>query len=186
MNIQAKHISWLTSHPPRRTPHPFYHHHLRMVRLPLALFWLVCATISRLVYAKDDPQLQGDNWCGPLMCVTAFVNSSQTVTCKFDNCNIIFNLLNILRSNVVFEPAGVDGGVRNTCRSPQDLEYLYKRDSGFGTLMENSAMVIMWWNSDGSMTLSQRNAPGDVEPTPDSDPPRVAAKYAVLSSVSHL
>lgn len=50
--------------------------------------------------------------------------------------------------------------------------------------MADSAMVIMWWNTDGSITLSQRTATGDVLPTPDSNPPRVATTYPVLSSVS--
>lgn len=57
-------------------------------------------------------------------------------------------------------------------------------NSGFGTMMQDSAMVIMWWNSDGSITLSQRTATGDVEPVPDSNPPRNATTYPVLSNVS--
>jgi len=50
--------------------------------------------------------------------------------------------------------------------------------------MADSAMVIMWWNTDGSITLSQRTATGDVLPTPDSNPPRVATTYPVLSSLT--
>ena len=42
---------------------------------------------------------------------------------------------------------------------------------GFGTSMSNSAMVIMWANSDGSITLSQRSAPGEVMPIVDNNPP---------------
>lgn len=45
---------------------------------------------------------------------------------------------------------------------------------GFGSTMANTPMVIMWPNSDGSITLSQRSAPGEVMPTVDSNPPRVA------------
>ncbi|KAI0369695.1 hypothetical protein BV20DRAFT_1053069 [Pilatotrama ljubarskyi] len=45
---------------------------------------------------------------------------------------------------------------------------------GFGSFMANTPMVIMWPNSDGSMTLSQRMAPGEVMPTVDPSPPRVA------------
>jgi Cytochrome domain of cellobiose dehydrogenase len=40
--------------------------------------------------------------------------------------------------------------------------------------MANAKMVIMWPNSDGSVTLSQRTASGEVMPTPDNNPPRVA------------
>jgi len=45
---------------------------------------------------------------------------------------------------------------------------------GFGDAMANAKMVIMWPNSDGSVTLSQRTASGEVMPTPDNNPPRVA------------
>jgi len=114
----------------------------------LALVSLICATIARLVYAKDEPELQGDNFCGTLMCVTAFVNDT-VVTYQLSSLN--------------------------------QLGWMA---IGFGTLMSDSAMVIMWWNSDGSITLSQRTATGDVTPTPDSNPPRVAATYQVLSSLT--
>ncbi|KAI0338198.1 CBD9-like protein [Trametopsis cervina] len=46
---------------------------------------------------------------------------------------------------------------------------------GFGTQMANTPMVIMWPNSDGSITLSQRHAPAEVMPTVDSAPPRTAS-----------
>ncbi|KAI8992904.1 hypothetical protein BD414DRAFT_412963 [Trametes punicea] len=45
---------------------------------------------------------------------------------------------------------------------------------GFGSTMANTPMVIMWPNSDGSITLSQRKAPAEVMPTVDANPPRVA------------
>lgn len=45
---------------------------------------------------------------------------------------------------------------------------------GFGTQMSNSAMVIMWANADGSITLSQRHAPGHVMPMVDDNPPFIA------------
>ena len=41
--------------------------------------------------------------------------------------------------------------------------------------MANTPMVIMWNNSDGSVTLSQRMAPAEVMPTVDSNPPRKAS-----------
>lgn len=46
--------------------------------------------------------------------------------------------------------------------------------SGFGAQMANTPMVIMWPNSDGTVTLSPRKAPGEVMPTVDSAPPRTA------------
>jgi hypothetical protein len=49
--------------------------------------------------------------------------------------------------------------------------------------MTDSAMVIMWPNRDGSVTLSQRAAAGHVQPTVVQNPPRVATKYLELSSV---
>ena len=54
---------------------------------------------------------------------------------------------------------------------------------GFGNRMANSAMVIMWPNSNGSITISQRTAPGHVMPTVDTNPPRVATVSTSLSSV---
>ena len=59
----------------------------------------------------------------------------------------------------------------------------HSASSGFGTTMTDSAMVIMWPNLDGSVTLSQRAASGHVEPTVVPNPPRVATKYLELSSV---
>jgi hypothetical protein len=40
--------------------------------------------------------------------------------------------------------------------------------------MANTPMVIVWPNSDGTVTLSQRKAPQEVMPTVDPNPPRVA------------
>ncbi|KLO16026.1 hypothetical protein SCHPADRAFT_823713 [Schizopora paradoxa] len=56
--------------------------------------------------------------------------------------------------------------------------------SGFGSQMANTPMVIMWANSDGSITLSQRQASGHVMPTVVSSPPRVATAQPTLSSTS--
>ncbi|EJD02578.1 CBD9-like protein [Fomitiporia mediterranea MF3/22] len=55
---------------------------------------------------------------------------------------------------------------------------------GFGSQMANSPMVIMWTNSDGSVTLSQRKATGEVEPSVDSAPPRTATWLSNLTSTS--
>ena len=40
--------------------------------------------------------------------------------------------------------------------------------------MQDTPLVIVWPNADGSVTLSQRQAPGRVEPTPVPVPPRKA------------
>jgi len=55
---------------------------------------------------------------------------------------------------------------------------------GFGTQMEGSPMVVMWPNSDGTITLSQRQASGEVMPVVASSPPRVATLSTSLSSTS--
>jgi len=55
---------------------------------------------------------------------------------------------------------------------------------GFGTRMANTPMVIMWANSDGNMTLSQRQASGHVMPTVVSSPPRTATAQSSLSVLS--
>ncbi|KAJ2931454.1 hypothetical protein H1R20_g5591, partial [Candolleomyces eurysporus] len=52
---------------------------------------------------------------------------------------------------------------------------------GFGSSMARTPMVIMWPNSDGSITLSQRQASGEVEPQVVSNPPRVATLQQSLS-----
>ncbi|KAI0779570.1 hypothetical protein C8Q74DRAFT_1198609 [Fomes fomentarius] len=56
--------------------------------------------------------------------------------------------------------------------------------SGFGAQMAGSPMVIMWPNSDGTITLSQRSASGEVMPTLVSNPPRVAAVDAAASDLT--
>ena len=50
--------------------------------------------------------------------------------------------------------------------------------------MANSSMVIMWSNSDGSITLSQRSAPGEVMPTVDDNPPFTATILTSRSSTN--
>ncbi|KXN93335.1 hypothetical protein AN958_00259 [Leucoagaricus sp. SymC.cos] len=55
---------------------------------------------------------------------------------------------------------------------------------GFGQQMPNTPMVIMWVNSDGSITLSQRSASGHFMPTVDNNPPRIATLEQSLSSTS--
>ncbi|KAJ7467036.1 hypothetical protein FB451DRAFT_1259939 [Mycena latifolia] len=55
---------------------------------------------------------------------------------------------------------------------------------GFGQGMPGTPMVIMWSNSNGSITLSQRQASGYIMPTVVSSPPRVATLSAALSTTS--
>lgn len=55
---------------------------------------------------------------------------------------------------------------------------------GFGSQMANTPMVIMWSNSDGTITLSQRQAQREVMPTVVENPPRVATLNDSLSITS--
>ncbi|KAJ7162252.1 hypothetical protein C8R46DRAFT_346620 [Mycena filopes] len=55
---------------------------------------------------------------------------------------------------------------------------------GFGNQMSNTPMVIMWGNSDGTVTISQRQAPAEVMPTVVASPPRVATLSTTLSTTS--
>jgi len=55
---------------------------------------------------------------------------------------------------------------------------------GFGTQMAHTPMVIMWMNSDGTATLSQRKASSEAMPTVDSNPPRTATFSSALSVLS--
>ena len=50
--------------------------------------------------------------------------------------------------------------------------------------MADSSMVLMWSNSDGSITLSQRSAPGEIMPTVQSNPPFNATLEASMSSIN--
>ena len=50
--------------------------------------------------------------------------------------------------------------------------------------MTNSAIVLMWPNADGTITLSQRRATAYAMPTVDRNPARVASVLADSSDVS--
>ncbi|KAF8070159.1 hypothetical protein FPV67DRAFT_1004422 [Lyophyllum atratum] len=54
---------------------------------------------------------------------------------------------------------------------------------GFGRMMANSPMVIMWQN-EGKVILSQRKAPREQMPTVDPNPPRIATLVDSLSSIA--
>lgn len=51
-------------------------------------------------------------------------------------------------------------------------------------VLPDTPMVIMWANADGTITLSQRQAPATVMPTPVANPPHIATPAPQLSSVS--
>jgi len=55
---------------------------------------------------------------------------------------------------------------------------------GFGMQMANTPMVILWPNTDGTVTLSQRMASGYVMPTVDASPPRVATSELSSSDLT--
>lgn len=55
---------------------------------------------------------------------------------------------------------------------------------GFGSQMIRSPLVIMWANSDGALTLSQRQANSYVEPSVVPSPPRIATAQTDLSVTS--
>lgn len=55
---------------------------------------------------------------------------------------------------------------------------------GWGRSMSGSKMVIVWSNSDGTFTLSQRTGSGHVLPTVDSNPSSVATKLDSGSDVT--
>ncbi|KAF8515434.1 hypothetical protein JB92DRAFT_2914771 [Gautieria morchelliformis] len=55
---------------------------------------------------------------------------------------------------------------------------------GFGDRMANTPMVVMWPNINGSMTLSQRQAPGAVMPTPVASPTSVATPATRRSTLT--
>lgn len=71
---------------------------------------------------------------------------------------------------------------------PQFLSYTtidsFHFRRGFGKQMKDASMVLMWSNSDGSITLSQRSAEGHSEPTVDTNPQMVATLAEDVSAVS--
>lgn len=56
--------------------------------------------------------------------------------------------------------------------------------AGFGESMVGSPMMIMWPNSDGTITLSQRQATAHAEPQVVASPPRVATVQTAFSSLT--
>jgi hypothetical protein len=103
------------------------------------------------------------------MCVSAVVNPNSTTTY-------------ILQSTGKFQTGWMAMYV--TFASAVSVKvYTTSSFSGFGTQMANSPMVITWANPDGSVTLSQRSAPGQVMPTQVMNPARVATLFSELSNL---
>lgn len=87
--------------------------------------------------------------------------------------------------NTMCVAATVNGSTTSYVLSSLGSEQAGWMAIGFGTQMANTPMVIMWMNSDGTVTLSQRKAPSEVMPTVDSNPARTASldnELSVLSS----
>ena len=81
---------------------------------------------------------------------------------------------------VWFHRCGMDGNVGNVTPFVWQASFFCR---GFGSRMANTPMVIMWMNSDGTATLSQRRASTEAMPTVVSDPPRTATFSSTLSVV---
>ncbi|AFR95058.2 hypothetical protein C343_03148 [Cryptococcus neoformans C23] len=116
-------------------------------------FWWM-ATLTLFAVLKVEATVTGEKWCNSYLCVTGKHDSSQ----KLD----LYTL----------EP-------------PQEKRIA--RDDfgwiaiGFGSTMANTPMVITWPNSDGTITLSQREASSNVMPTVVSSPSRKASLKSSLS-----
>jgi len=86
--------------------------------------------------------------------------------------------------NTMCVAATVNGSTTSYVLSSLGSEQAGWMAIGFGTQMANTPMVIMWMNSDGTITLSQRKASSEVMPTVDSNPPRTASLDNGLSVLS--
>ena len=156
--------------------------------LPTSLVLLLCSALARLAQAKDLP---GANWCGELMCVTAFINDSTTITCKTTKTFLMtkryINQLfyQQIKWQLWTSLAGWPCKLNTTLIRNVNVESKRTFSRGFGTQMSDAKMILMWPNLDQSVSLSQRTAPGEVEPSPDSNPPRNATLYQPLTVVRH-
>ncbi|KAF5337670.1 hypothetical protein D9758_013029 [Tetrapyrgos nigripes] len=112
----------------------------------------------------------GGQTCSSLMCITGIVNGSN-VDCWY--CFSDFEASSL---------TSVAGTLASTGRTPGWMAIGIIMAASVVSLMTGSPMVIMWSNSDGSITLSQRQAPGEIEPTVVSNPPRVATLLESASS----
>ena len=149
----------------------------------IGLYTVYTAICASVVLADSN---DGAQWCGTLMCVTATTDGNIT-TCMYQMCawqdgfhaklDLLPHLFVLPRRHEVSEPAWLDVRVRpltfGSLPPSMTLTANLAR-SGFGSQMANTPMVIMWPNSDGSVTLSQRQATGRVAPAVVTSPPRVA------------
>ncbi|THH02961.1 hypothetical protein EW145_g6651 [Phellinidium pouzarii] len=119
----------------------------------------------------DVSGLTGDSQCTSLMCVSAVVNGStvEYILQSTGSQSLGWMAMQVPLSKFFVEVLFL-------------RLLLYVR--GFGSQMANSPMVIMWANNDGSVTLSQRQAPSEVMPTVVSSPPRIATAVPTLTSVT--
>jgi hypothetical protein len=121
------------------------------------------------------------------MCISAtVVDSTVQCECLFnDSSRLLMVPLDVLQSSgsqklgwMAMYASSYFCGI--TLVQPLIISFLSR---GFGKTMANSPMVIMWPNSDGSITLSQRMSSAEVMPTVVSSPPRLATLSTSLSSV---
>ncbi|KAK0225379.1 hypothetical protein IW262DRAFT_1456466 [Armillaria fumosa] len=103
---------------------------------------------------SSNPSVTGDIRCGQYMCVKATVNDTA-----------------------------VQYALASTGSKTVGWMAMYVF-AGFGSQMDNTQMVIMWSNNDGTITLSQRRGDGHNLPLVDSNPDRVAALVEAASSTT--
>ncbi|CAK5265915.1 unnamed protein product [Mycena citricolor] len=123
---------------------------------------------SNRMTARDNTTtagLTGDSACTTNMCISAVLNGSTTQ----------YTLASTGKQSVGWMAMLVTLSSCFTSLIP---------GSGFGTVMAGSPMVIMWPNSNGSVTISQRSAPTEQMPTLVANPARVATLDTALSTTS--
>ena len=164
-NFEPPLISWLPAGMPFSLAH---------LPKPLLLTFLAFAP----AWFSGVSALQGDSWCGTLMCVSATVNGS-TVTCTRWMPPLVrsSNACAQHRRVEVAQPTWMDGDVSRSALSTRtpSLTLVPTVVSGFGSQMANTPMVILWQATNGTTILSQRQPSGRVEPQPVTHPPRQAS-----------
>ncbi|KAI0705183.1 hypothetical protein BC835DRAFT_559886 [Cytidiella melzeri] len=164
---------------------------------------LLALAIVSSVYARpkgpgadDGPDQDGDNdqSASNVVSPTAPAASSPTTNAtsspsSSSSATTNSSALIGLNGGVVCTDLMCIGGLVNGSSTQFTLQSLGKAQigwiaMGFGSQMANSPMVIMWPNTDGSITLSQRMAPAEVMPTVVSNPPQVATLQSSLSLTS--
>ncbi|KAI1794222.1 CBD9-like protein [Ganoderma leucocontextum] len=145
---------------------------------------LVVLGLSSLVVAKDgDGHGKGDGgnvaYYGSASSTSSADSSTATGT-TVSGAATSSNSSSSATKGTVCETYMCITGVVNGSTTTYTMQSTGKADlgwmaMGFGQTMANSPMVIMWSNSDGNITLSQRQASSEVMPTVVSNPPRVAS-----------